>query len=35
MKAKKDEMHVIFLLKKNVKTDIIKMIFTNGSTRNA
>jgi len=26
MKAEKDEMHVIFLLEKNVKTDIIKMI---------
>jgi len=26
MKTEKDEMHVIFLLKKNVKTDIIKMI---------
>ena len=26
MKAKTDELHAIFLLKKNVQTDIIKMI---------
>ena len=26
MKAETDELHIIFLLKKNIQTDIIKMI---------
>jgi len=33
MKAKTNNMHVMFLLKKNVRTDIIKTISTNGCTK--